>query len=607
MADISGEVKITAVLEYAGVGGAPAGAGTGAGFKGMSKRTGDLKLTNVEREFKNAEKVQARLYAQLKKIYSPRRNIGADVKWEQLAGAKQEKMFKNAGLEELMKAEKESADFFDSLKVAEAKSGQWARTSAGGSGTGDGGGAIQKLVSVLAGPRSVFNKIAQGALKQALLTAKVVASSLAIYEILSSGFMPAIKMISNIMKIIGFFFLPLAIVIMKLLALVMQPLASLLGGAIAMSNDKNPVVAFLGLLGSTIIGALGTISVLALISAIVGAIGALGAAIGAAVFGGGIIAAISSLGTFLAFSIAMLGNALGLQISVSSVTGLGTAIAGGIVLLGAAIVGAITGIAVADWLWQVVTGQKPKSSQTIPGALGWGMPSGLLGTGFGAGMGDDTTAIIKHTGAINSDTDSVQKTTSKVGDMCPIIDKDTLAIGNHLLALDASYQAFMKGSSVATNFGTYLTGTTEGVKTLNALFAPLNTSIAAVVSTVQQILSPTASSATLTAMAASGLQGWVSPAGNQMWQSPGLPAPTAAGVAFKPMASGGLIPVTGPYLMHAGETVTKAGMNGGGDINITVTGNTISSDMDVKQIARDIARQMQLEMARRTSYAAKVM
>ncbi len=63
--------------------------------------------------------------------------------------------------------------------------------------------------------------------------------------------------------------------------------------------------------------------------------------------------------------------------------------------------------------------------------------------------------------------------------------------------------------------------------------------------------------------------------------------------------TGGTVPQTGLALVHAGETIIPAGGGGGGagaTINVTVTGNTISNQMDLNNLANQVAQQISNQM-----------
>jgi len=79
----------------------------------------------------------------------------------------------------------------------------------------------------------------------------------------------------------------------------------------------------------------------------------------------------------------------------------------------------------------------------------------------------------------------------------------------------------------------------------------------------------------------------------------------AANSLAKSHATGGIIPNTGMYLMHAGENVSSrsetANSRGGGNTNVTinVTGGVFG---DVKEFTRQISRELQKEVRARNGY-----
>jgi hypothetical protein len=73
-------------------------------------------------------------------------------------------------------------------------------------------------------------------------------------------------------------------------------------------------------------------------------------------------------------------------------------------------------------------------------------------------------------------------------------------------------------------------------------------------------------------------------------------AGSAALLAFQ---HGGVIPATGPYLMHKGETVTPAGSSFS-QITINMSAGAISSNVDVDRMLDDMALRMAQESRRRT-------
>jgi hypothetical protein len=67
---------------------------------------------------------------------------------------------------------------------------------------------------------------------------------------------------------------------------------------------------------------------------------------------------------------------------------------------------------------------------------------------------------------------------------------------------------------------------------------------------------------------------------------------------------GGMIPETGPYLMHAGEKVIPRNEASRGAPNFTITINnpSVRSDNDIDKLISEISRRMQIEMRRGTGY-----
>jgi len=62
------------------------------------------------------------------------------------------------------------------------------------------------------------------------------------------------------------------------------------------------------------------------------------------------------------------------------------------------------------------------------------------------------------------------------------------------------------------------------------------------------------------------------------------------GEGFSPMQTGGIVPRTGPYMLHGGEMVTpKQSMFSAGGINITVNTGPVGSDVDVRSLANEVS------------------
>lgn len=370
-------------------------------------------------------------------------------------------------------------------------------------GVGGFAGYKQGVSKAVAG---IFSKDIASGLALGLKVSGIFGLVSAIYEVLNTGFLPVFKILGAFLKLMGAWFIPLSVLIMKALLVFLKPFAQITGGAVKAGNE-NPVVAlFMGIaaLLATLLVAQATLAALAAIgTAITGLFAWVSGGIALISTETGVSTALTSI----APAIAGLFKWVAVSLGVASFAELAV-----IVVAAALIAVAITEL--FKWIANKINEYNASVSKTKTAAE----------TAYSTGLGKTTTTGI----------------TTTMGNTVDQTLLDSLTTGT---ISPSSSSSLTNSSSSNSAFANTVFGSLAG-----AQFVASN----------------------------SGLRD-----------------------------SGGLITSSGLYSLQAGERVSSRGGSGQSDgaITVYISDVKISKDYDIKELARQIARDTQIELSRRTSYA----